>query len=200
MNFSIVFWSKVKILGPKYPSSKLIFTFLNLRVAVERKRVPEFVFLAHGVDVMSAMHAPFVFRSFASMPYTTRLFLLPMWPFTFLVTLGMWAWSKTFLFSFYKLRNNLCQTWGVPRFGFQVYLFLKYSFVLYLKTERFDKSFPYFFFWLFLQYFLPFATKGINNQIEAAILRADKIGVKVISLAALNKVLIIIEIENLIKH
>jgi len=42
-----------------------------------------------------------------------------------------------------------------------------------------------------LQYFLPFATKGINDQIEAAILRADKIGVKVISLAALNKVLTI---------
>ncbi|KAL1217517.1 Very-long-chain aldehyde decarbonylase CER3 [Cardamine amara subsp. amara] len=122
---------------------------------VERKRVPEFVFLAHGVDVMSAMHAPFVFRSFGSMPYTTRLFLLPMWPFTFIVMFAMWAWSKTFLFSFYNLRNNLCQTWGVPRFGFQ--------------------------------YFLPFATKGINNQIEAAILRADKIGVKVISLAALNK-------------
>ncbi|CAH8280037.1 unnamed protein product [Arabidopsis lyrata] len=123
--------------------------------AGERKRVPEFVFLAHGVDVMSAMHAPFVFRSFASMPYTTRIFLLPMWPFTFCVMLGMWAWSKTFLFSFYTLRNNLCQTWGVPRFGFQ--------------------------------YFLPFATQGINDQIEAAILRADKIGVKVISLAALNK-------------
>ncbi|KAH0906710.1 hypothetical protein HID58_038537 [Brassica napus] len=123
--------------------------------AGERKRVPEFVFLAHGVDVMSAMHAPFVFRSFASMPYTTRLFLLPMWPFTFMVMLGMWVWSKTFLFSFYTLRNNLCQTWGVPRFGFQ--------------------------------YFLPIAKQGINNQIENAILRADKIGVKVISLAALNK-------------
>ncbi|CAH2069594.1 unnamed protein product [Thlaspi arvense] len=128
----------------------------KIRLAAgERKRVPEFVFLAHGVDVMSAMHAPFVFRSFASMPYTTRLFLLPMWPFTFMVMLAMWVWSKTFLFSFYTLRNNLCQTWGVPRFGFQ--------------------------------YFLPFATQGINNQIENAILRADKIGVKVISLAALNK-------------
>ncbi|KAH0932031.1 hypothetical protein HID58_009148 [Brassica napus] len=36
-------------------------------------------------------------------------------------------------------------------------------------------------------YFLPFAKQGINNHIEAAILRADKLGVKVISLAALNK-------------
>jgi len=39
-----------------------------------------------------------------------------------------------------------------------------------------------------LQYFLPFATDEINKQIELAILRADKMGVKVISLAALNKV------------
>ena len=39
-----------------------------------------------------------------------------------------------------------------------------------------------------LQYFLPFAKDGINKQIEAAILRADKMGVKVVSLAALNKV------------
>lgn len=38
-----------------------------------------------------------------------------------------------------------------------------------------------------LQYFLPFAAEGINKLIEEAILRADRIGVKVISLAALNK-------------
>uniref|UniRef100_M4CRF8 Fatty acid hydroxylase domain-containing protein n=1 Tax=Brassica campestris TaxID=3711 RepID=M4CRF8_BRACM len=78
----------------------------KIRLAAgEPKRVPEFVFLAHGIDIMSAMHSPFVFRSFASMPY----------------------------------------------------------------------------------YFLPFAKQGINNHIEAAILRADKLGVRVISLAALNK-------------
>ena len=39
-----------------------------------------------------------------------------------------------------------------------------------------------------LQYFLPFAKDGINRQIETAILRANKMGVKVVSLAALNKV------------
>ena len=37
------------------------------------------------------------------------------------------------------------------------------------------------------QYFLPFAKDGINDQIELAILRAEKMGVKVVSLAALNK-------------
>ncbi|CAA0811223.1 Protein ECERIFERUM 3 [Striga hermonthica] len=118
-------------------------------------RVPEFVFLAHVVDVMSALHAPFVFRTFNSTPFGIKPFLFPMWPFTYLVTLLMWAKSKTFLFSFYNLRGRLHQTWVVPRLGFQ--------------------------------YFLPFAKEGINNQIEDAILKADKLGVKVISLAALNK-------------
>ncbi|KAF5956683.1 hypothetical protein HYC85_003908 [Camellia sinensis] len=118
-------------------------------------RVPDFVFLAHVVDITSSLHSPFVFRSFASTPFRARLFLVPLWPFTFVVMLVMWAKSKTFLFSFYNLRGYLQQTWVVPRFGFQ--------------------------------YFLPFAKEGINNHIEEAILRADKLGVKVLSLAALNK-------------
>ncbi|XP_077222889.1 very-long-chain aldehyde decarbonylase CER3-like [Tasmannia lanceolata] len=121
----------------------------------ENDRVPDFVFLAHVVDVISSIHVPFVLRSFSSLPFAPRLFLIPMWPFAFLVMLVMWTLSKTFLISFYMFSGRLCQTWAVPRFGFQ--------------------------------YFLPFATEGINSQIEQAILRADRIGVKVISLAALNK-------------
>lgn len=123
--------------------------------AGKQERAPDFVFLAHVVDVMSSMHVPFVFRSFSSIPFSTKLFLIPMWPSTFLVMLAMWAKSKTFLISFYNLRGRLHHTWTVPRFGFQ--------------------------------YFLPFATEGINKHIEQAILRADRLGVKVISLAALNK-------------
>ncbi|KAL2548440.1 Uncharacterized protein Fot_09970 [Forsythia ovata] len=37
-------------------------------------------------------------------------------------------------------------------------------------------------------YFLPFVAESINKQIEEAILRADRMGVKVISLPALNKI------------
>ncbi|KAK4404444.1 Very-long-chain aldehyde decarbonylase CER3 [Sesamum angolense] len=118
-------------------------------------RVPDFVFLAHVVDLSSSMHAPFVVRSVASHPYYTRTYLKPFLPVSFVAMLLMWAKSKTFLVSFYNLRNRLHQTWTVPRFGFQ--------------------------------YFLPFAAEGINKQIEEAILRADRLGVKVISLAALNK-------------
>jgi len=46
-------------------------------------------------------------------------------------------------------------------------------------------------FWLFLnmQYFLPFGLDSINNHIKKAILDADAAGVKVLSLAALKKVM-----------
>ncbi|XP_039120343.1 very-long-chain aldehyde decarbonylase GL1-1-like [Dioscorea cayenensis subsp. rotundata] len=118
-------------------------------------QAPDFVFLAHVVDVISCLHVLFVFRSFGSIPYKFKFFLLPLWPFAFLVMLAMWAWSKTFIISFYNVRGRLHQIWAVPRYGFQ--------------------------------YFLPFAKNGINSLIEQAILRADKMGVKVISLAALNK-------------
>ncbi|CAL5361684.1 unnamed protein product [Camellia sinensis] len=122
--------------------------------AGKKGRVPEFVFLVHVVDVMQAMHVPFVFRSFGSVPYRVQPFLIPMWPFTFLVMLAMWAQSKTFLLYFYTLRGSLLESWVVPRW---------------------------------MDYFLPFAKEGINKQIEEAILRADRLGVKVLSLAALNK-------------
>ncbi|XP_009798188.1 very-long-chain aldehyde decarbonylase CER3-like [Nicotiana sylvestris] len=118
-------------------------------------RVPDFVFLAHVVDMTSALHVPYMFRSFSSIPFSTKLFLIPLLPLSFLAMLVMWLYSKPFLNTFYYLRGYLHQTWVVPRFGFQ--------------------------------YFLPFAAQGINKQIEQAILRADRLGVKVISLAALNK-------------
>ncbi|KAG6480981.1 hypothetical protein ZIOFF_057572 [Zingiber officinale] len=118
-------------------------------------RVPDFVFLAHVVDVISSMHVPFVFRSLSSKPFVANPLLLICWPLAFVFMLLMWVFSKSFTLSFYYLRGRLHQTWVVPRYGFQ--------------------------------YFLPFAREGINEQIEMAILRADKLGVKVLSLAALNK-------------
>jgi hypothetical protein len=117
-----------------------------------------------------------------------QLFLLPMWPFAFLVMLAMWVWSKTFVISCYNLRGRLHQIWAVPRYGFQVVLCC----CLTLISCHPCMIVCFYRLWslhaLPLQYFLPFAKDGINRQIELAILRADKMGVKVLSLAALNKV------------
>ncbi|KAF3339211.1 protein ECERIFERUM 3-like protein [Carex littledalei] len=125
-------------------------------ISGKNDQVPDFVFLAHVVDVTHSLHVQFVLRWQASLPQKFRPFIIViLWPSAFLVMLMMWAWSKTFLISSYTIRDKLHQIWAVPRYGFQ--------------------------------YFLPFAKDGINNQIELAILRANKMGVKVLSLAALNK-------------
>ncbi|RZR71152.1 hypothetical protein BHM03_00003875 [Ensete ventricosum] len=116
----------------------------------KNEQVPDFVFLAHVVDVMSSMHVSFVFRSFSALPFCTKPQMLLMWP--------AMGGSKM----------------GIPC---EASLNVVYS---HLDLNRVCVC--------SLQYFLPFATDGINDQIEQAILRADRLGVKVLSLAALNKV------------
>ncbi|RRT85320.1 hypothetical protein B296_00003670 [Ensete ventricosum] len=46
----------------------------------KNEQVPDFVFLAHVVDVMSSMHVSFVFRSFSALPFCTKPQMLLMWP------------------------------------------------------------------------------------------------------------------------
>ncbi|CAO2172970.1 unnamed protein product [Urochloa humidicola] len=128
---------------------------LQKRNSAGSDEVPGFVFLVHIVDVTASMHSNMLSRSHASLPCRATPVDALLWPVAFASMLLMWAWSKTFVVYFYRLRGDLFDTWVVPRHGFH--------------------------------YFLPFAKDGINKQIETAILRADKMGVKVISLAALNK-------------
>ncbi|KAL3684329.1 hypothetical protein R1sor_002351 [Riccia sorocarpa] len=119
------------------------------------EQVPEFVFLAHCVDLLSALHVSFAFRQVAAHPYRGSWYLWPLLVFVFPVMCAMWAWGKVFLVYKYTLDKFRCQTWVVPRYGFH--------------------------------YFIPVGQNSINELIESAILDADRIGVKVISLAALNK-------------
>eukprot|EP00250_Pteridium_aquilinum_P008052 c17630_g1_i1 orf=480-2333(+) len=120
-----------------------------------KEHVPDFVFLLHVVDFTSALHAHFVFRAYASRPYSTSIFLFPMVPFVSLVAMAMWLWGTVFKAWNYYILDRHHQIWLVPRYGFM--------------------------------YFLPFAQRNINHLIETAILEADKSGVKVFTLAALNK-------------
>lgn len=117
-------WIQVKLLcwinGNIY--NNVVWLADNKMSAGKNGRVPDFVFLAHAVDLSSCMHQPFVNRSMASLPYYTRIYLIPFLPFSFMTMLLMWAKSKAFLCSFYTIRGRLHQTWAVPRFGFQVCL------------------------------------------------------------------------------
>ncbi|XP_024387740.1 very-long-chain aldehyde decarbonylase GL1-1 [Physcomitrium patens] len=120
-----------------------------------KQEKPDFVFLAHGTELLSTFHLPFGIPSFAAWPYAPKWFIWPLWPLTLPILAILWLFGKPFTSDTYKLKHLRTETWVVPRFGFQ--------------------------------YFLPFEKKRINRLIEHAILSAQKKGVRVISLGALNK-------------
>ncbi|KAG0623686.1 hypothetical protein M758_3G193600 [Ceratodon purpureus] len=119
------------------------------------EQIPDFVFLAHCIDVLSSLHVSFCIRTLAANPYVCHYFIWWMWPFTLFFLNIFWYFGQTFVADAYNLKLLKCMTWVIPRHGFQ--------------------------------YFLPFGLDTINNHIENAILDADSKGVKVLSLAALNK-------------
>lgn len=118
--------------------------------------VPESVFLPHGVDFASLLHAGLVGRTFSSYPREhSRWFTYPFIPLLCVASLPAWFWAKPYLVSHYTLKGVKQQTWGTPTYGFQ--------------------------------YFIPSLHKRINKLLEEAILEADRMGVKVLTLGALNK-------------
>lgn len=85
-----------------------------------RKEKPDFVFLAHGTELLSTFHLPFGIPSFAAWPYATRWFLWPLWPLTLPILAILWIFGRPFASDKYRLKDLRTETWVVPRFGFQV--------------------------------------------------------------------------------
>lgn len=142
-------------------------------------REPSCVFLAHGTDMTSVFHLPFMLRSFSSKPYTNSLTLAPLWPLS-LLAFGIFRMiGRVFTADRYFLPTKQhdkeehahltaadaatkakeatfpFETWVVPAIGFQ--------------------------------YFLQSEHKYLNKCIKDAIDEADKRNVQVIGLGALNK-------------
>lgn len=97
-----------------------------------RNEKPDFVFLAHGTELLSAFHLPFGIPSFAAWPYATRWFLWPLWPLTLPILAILWIFGRPFAADKYRLKDLRTETWVVPRFGFQVSFFPFYV-MLFLR-------------------------------------------------------------------
>jgi len=122
------------------------------------KQTPDVVFMAHGTELLSMFHLPFVFRSFSSRPFNTDSILLKLlWPLTIpaVVLLRFMPGVKAFVSDKHRLKNMNIETWVTPAWGFQ----------FFIKSEF----------------------NHINKKIEQAILDADKRGIRVLGLGALNK-------------
>lgn len=81
---------------------------------------PDFVFLAHGTELLSTFHLPFGIASFAAHPYAPKWYLWPLWPLTVPVLLLLWLFGQPFAADKHTLGRLRMQTWVIPRFGFQV--------------------------------------------------------------------------------
>jgi sterol desaturase/sphingolipid hydroxylase (fatty acid hydroxylase superfamily) len=116
---------------------------------------PDVVFMAHGTELLSVFHLPFMLRSFSSRPFVSSWWLKPFWPLCVPFVLLLRVFGKSFVADRHRLRKLACETWVTPAWGFQ----------FFIKSEF----------------------NHINRKIEEAILQADKSGVKVVGLGALNK-------------
>lgn len=82
--------------------------------------VPDFVFLAHCIDVLSSLQVSFCFRTAAAHPYTCHWFLWPLWPLTLSFLFVFWIVADVFVAHKYYLNKLKCMAWIVPCHGFQV--------------------------------------------------------------------------------
>ncbi|KAJ7533238.1 hypothetical protein O6H91_13G039100 [Diphasiastrum complanatum] len=87
-----------------------------------RKEKIDFIFLAHGMELLSTFHLPFGIPSFAAWPYAPKWYLWPLWPLTLPILAILWIFGKPFASDKYRLLNLHTETWVVPRFGFQYFL------------------------------------------------------------------------------
>lgn len=79
----------------------------------------DFVFLAHGTELLSTFHLPCGIASFAAHPFQQHWYLLPLWPLAVIAMLGLWIFGRVFTVDKYKLDKLSMQTWVMPRYGFE---------------------------------------------------------------------------------
>jgi hypothetical protein len=92
---------------------------LYVQVREGKEEKPDFVFLAHGTELLSTFHLPFGIASFAAWPYAPKWFLWPLWPLTVPIMAILWVFGKAFVSDTYRLKNLRTETWVVPSFGYQ---------------------------------------------------------------------------------
>jgi hypothetical protein len=105
-----------------YVAKRRIFILAlnNCAGKAEEELVPDFIFLAHCIDVLTSLHVSFCIRTLAAYPFTPHWFLWLLWLPTLICLFPFWMWAQTFVAYQYILDNLNCVTCVIPRHGFQV--------------------------------------------------------------------------------
>eukprot|EP01018_Ginkgo_biloba_P026532 Gb_11787 [translate_table: standard] len=82
----------------------------------------DFVYLTHATSLLSIFHLRLGFRSFAAMPYSSKWYMLILWPISNAIMLFLWIFGRTFNAEKIRLNQLNMQTWVIPRYTFQYFL------------------------------------------------------------------------------
>jgi len=116
---------------------------------------PETVFLAHGTELLSVFHLPFMSRGFAARPFEPSRWMYILWPLALPLLLLARFFGRVFVADKHRLGTMKIETWVTPAWA--------------------------------IDFFFKSQWGRINGVIDKAITDADKAGVKVFGLGALNK-------------
>lgn len=85
-------------------------------------KAPDVVFMAHGTELLSVFHLPFMLRSFSSRPFVSSWWLKPFWPLCVPFVLLLRLFGKSFVADRHRLEKLNCETWVTPAWGFQFFI------------------------------------------------------------------------------
>ncbi len=92
-----------------------------LRGEAVRVEAPHAVFLAHGTEVLSWLHLPFVCRSLSSQPWAPHPLLYLAWPLAAPAAALVAAFGRVFTADKHTLGELRLETWVTPAFGLQYF-------------------------------------------------------------------------------
>lgn len=85
-------------------------------------KAPDVVFMAHGTELLSVFHLPFMLRSFSARPFVSSWWLKPFWPLCVPFVLLLRLFGKSFVADRHRLEKLNCETWVTPAWGFQFFI------------------------------------------------------------------------------
>ncbi|ONK57336.1 uncharacterized protein A4U43_C10F19030 [Asparagus officinalis] len=84
-----------------------------------KEEAPDVVHLTHPTTLQSIYHLRLGFASLASRPYSSKWYILIMWPMAGLSMVLAWFYGSSFTVERNKLKHLKMQTWAIPRYNFQ---------------------------------------------------------------------------------
>jgi len=106
--------------GTLDPNSWILFEKASAGVAVSHK-APHTVFLAHGTELLSVFHLPFMSRQFAAHPFKTHWLMYVLWPFTLPMLVMLRFVGRVFVADKHRLGDLAIQTWVTPAFAIEYF-------------------------------------------------------------------------------